>query len=43
VWRGDKYRLEEGGRMLLVESGAVTIERAPANSEEATPTAVAHR
>jgi len=43
VWRGDRYRLEEGGLMVLVEPDAATVAQTLANAEEAAPTAVLHR
>jgi ceramide glucosyltransferase len=43
VWRGDRYRLEEGGHMVLVEPGAATVARTLADAEEAASPAVAHR
>src|SRR6516165_2548142 len=43
VWRGDWYRLEQGGRMVLVEPGAAALARTLVDAEETAPTAVAHR
>jgi len=43
VWRGDCYRLEAGGHMVLVEPGAATVARTLAGAEEATHTVVVHR
>jgi ceramide glucosyltransferase len=43
VWRGDWYRLEAGGHMVLVEPGAATVARTLAGAEEATHTVVVHR
>lgn len=40
-WRSDWYRLEEGGRMVLVRPSAATIARTLADTEAATPTVVA--
>ena len=42
-WRGDWYRLEEGGRMVLVRPGAATVARTLADTEAATPTVTADR
>lgn len=42
-WRGDWYRLEQGGRMVLVQPSATTVARTLADTEAATPTAVADR
>ncbi len=42
-WRGDWYRLEQGGRMVLVHPGAATVARTLADTEAATPTAVGDR
>ena len=41
VWRGDWYRLEPGGRMVLVQPSAATVARTLADTEAATPAAVA--
>ena len=43
VWRGDWYRLERGGRMVLVEAGAAALARTLVDAEETAPTVVAHR
>jgi ceramide glucosyltransferase len=43
VWRGDWYRLEEGGHMMLIEPSAATVAGTLADAEEATSTAGAHR
>ncbi len=37
VWRGDRYRLEGGGRMVLVQAGATSM---PVEEESPSPTAV---
>jgi ceramide glucosyltransferase len=42
-WRGDWYRLEPGGRMVLVQPSAASVAQTLADSEAATPTAVADR
>jgi ceramide glucosyltransferase len=42
-WRGDWYRLEDGGRMVLVRPGAATVARTLADAEAAIPTVVADR
>ena len=42
-WRGDWYRLEHGGRMVLVQPSAATLARSLADTEAATPTSVADR
>jgi len=42
-WRGDWYRLVEGGRMVLVKPSAATVARTLAETEAATPAAVADR
>ncbi len=42
-WRGDWYRLEPGGRMVLVRPSAAAIARTLAETEAATPAAVADR
>jgi ceramide glucosyltransferase len=42
-WRGDWYRLEPGGRMTLVRPSAATVARTLAETEAATPAAVADR
>ena len=42
-WRGDWYRLEQGGRMVLVKPSAATLARTLADTEAATPTATADR
>jgi len=42
-WRGDWYRLEPGGRMVLVQPSAAAVARTLADTEAATPTAVADR
>ncbi len=39
-WRGDWYRLESGGRMILVRPSADTVARTLADTETATPTAI---
>jgi ceramide glucosyltransferase len=43
VWRGDRYRLEAGGRMLLVEPGAAALDRSLAEAEESTHSVVVQR
>ena len=40
VWRGDRYRLEGCGRMVLVQAGATSM---PVETEAPSPTAVAGR
>ena len=42
VWRNDRYRLEKGGQMVLVNPGAASVSRSLLDAEEA-PTVVAHR
>jgi ceramide glucosyltransferase len=42
-WRGDWYRLEASGRMVLVRPGAATIARSLAETEAATPAATVDR
>ncbi len=42
-WRGDWYRLEEGGRMVLARPGAATVARTLADAESAIPTATVDR
>ena len=42
-WRGDWYRLELGGRMVLVQPSAATVARTLADTEAATPAAVVDR
>jgi hypothetical protein len=42
-WRGDWYRLEDGGRMVLVRPSAATVARTLADTEAAIPTVVADR
>jgi ceramide glucosyltransferase len=42
-WRGDWYRLEQGGRMVLVKPSAATVARTLAETEEASPAAVVDR
>jgi ceramide glucosyltransferase len=42
-WRGEWYRLEAGGRMVLTQPSAATLARSLADTEAATPTAVADR
>jgi len=43
VWRGDRYRLEQGGLMALVKPSAATVARTMVGAEEAAPTAILHR
>ena len=43
VWRGESYRLEDGGFMSLLEPSVVTVARTLAAAEEAAPTAVVQR
>jgi ceramide glucosyltransferase len=43
VWRGEWYRLEKGGRMLLVEPSAATVARTLADAEQAAPTVAVQR
>jgi ceramide glucosyltransferase len=43
VWRGDWYRLEAYGRMVLVRPGAATLERTVASDDAATPTMAGDR
>jgi ceramide glucosyltransferase len=43
VWREDWYRLQEGGRMVLVRPSAATVARTLADTEGATSTVVADR
>ena len=42
-WRGDWYRLEQGGRMVLVHPSADTVARTLANTEAATPIVIGDR
>ena len=42
-WRGDWYRLEVGGRMVLVRPSAATVARTLADTEATIRTAVADR
>lgn len=42
-WRSDWYRLEEGGRMVLVHPSAATVARTLADTEAVTPTVVVDR
>ena len=42
-WRGDWYRLERDGRMVLVRPGPATIARTLADTEAATPAITADR
>jgi hypothetical protein len=42
-WRGDWYRLEQGGRMVLVQPSAATIAQTLADTEAATPTVFSDR
>jgi ceramide glucosyltransferase len=42
-WRGDWYRLEEGGRMVLVRPSAAALERTLADTDAVGSTAVADR
>ncbi len=42
-WRGDWYRLEPGGRMILVRPSADTVAPTLADTEAATPTAIVDR
>jgi ceramide glucosyltransferase len=42
-WRGDWYRLEAGGRMVLTHPGAATLARSLADTEAASPSEVADR
>jgi len=42
-WRDDWYRLEEGGLMVLVQPRPASSPQAPADTDAATPTAVADR
>jgi hypothetical protein len=42
-WRGDWYRLEAGGRMVLVRPSKATIARTLAETEAATPAGMADR
>jgi len=42
-WRGDWYRLEQGGRMILARPSAATVARTLAETEAATPAATANR
>jgi ceramide glucosyltransferase len=43
VWRGELYRLEEGGFMSLVEPSVATVARTLAAAEEVAPTVVVER
>ena len=43
VWRGDWYRLEDGGRMVLVQPTAATVARTLADTEAVAPTVVVDR
>ena len=43
VWRGESYRLEDGGFMSLVEPSVVTVARTLATAEGTAPTAVVQR
>ena len=43
VWRGELYRLEEGGFMSLVEPRVATVARTLAAAEEAAPTVAVQR
>jgi ceramide glucosyltransferase len=43
VWRGDWYRLEEGGRMVLVEPSGATLDRTLADAEESPHSVVVQR
>jgi ceramide glucosyltransferase len=43
VWRGDRYCLEDGGYMVMVEPSAATVAGTLADSEESTSTAGARR
>jgi ceramide glucosyltransferase len=43
VWRGDWYRLEERGRMVLVRPGAATLARTLASTDAETPTMAGDR
>jgi ceramide glucosyltransferase len=44
VWRGDRYRLEDCGRMVLAEPGATaTVKGGPTDADLAATTAVADR
>lgn len=42
-WRSDWYRLEQGGRMVLVQPSAATVARSLSDTEAATPAAVVDR
>ncbi len=42
-WRGDWYRLEHGGRMVLLQPSASTVARTLADTEAATPAALGNR
>jgi len=42
-WRGDWYRLEQGGRMVLVQPSAATIAQTLADTEAATPVVIVDR
>jgi hypothetical protein len=42
-WRSDWYRLEQGGRMVLVKPSAATLARTLADTEAASPAATADR
>jgi ceramide glucosyltransferase len=43
VWRGDCYRLEQGGHMVLIEPSAEKVARTLAAAEDATPTVAVQR
>jgi ceramide glucosyltransferase len=43
VWRGDWYRLEQGGFMVLSEPSTATVPGTLVDAAEVAPTAVAHR
>ncbi|HVO78418.1 MAG TPA: glycosyl transferase, partial [Candidatus Bathyarchaeia archaeon] len=43
VWRGDWYRLEECGQMVLVQPGEATLAGTLAGTEVASTTVVADR
>ena len=42
-WRGNWYRLEDGGRMLLVQPSAATVAPTLVETEVVTPTVVVDR
>ena len=43
AWRNEWYRLEDGGRMVLVQAGAPPVERPMADTEAATTTIAVDR